>query len=228
MDAEPVEEDRENAGDQLLLSTLGFGAGSGRSREEPAPGERPPESDSSAGGGVGVSGSVDMAWDSYYPQARVGKHRLIMKPRIIVACTTLPDGRRLELHEHDGAPYLHLHGEQVIGGLTAAAEEELAQHRLRPVPAGAPAAGAGARPRPRPRAARRPRRAAPTAGRLLRRRAAGGSRRLAPRGTGRPRSGRLRRRATELAQRGPGGRAACAARPAARDPAAPRRGAGGP
>lgn len=64
--------------------------------------------------------------------ARVGKHRLIMKPRIIVACTTLPDGRRLELHEHDGAPYLHLHGEQVIGGLTAAAEEELARTACAP------------------------------------------------------------------------------------------------
>ena len=49
-----------------------------------------------------------------------------MKPRIVVATIDLPDGRCLELHQHDGHPYIHLHGEQVIGRLTAAAEKELA------------------------------------------------------------------------------------------------------
>jgi hypothetical protein len=49
-----------------------------------------------------------------------------MKPRIIVASTRLPDGRPLELHEHDGAATLHVPGEQVIGGLAASAESELA------------------------------------------------------------------------------------------------------
>jgi len=55
-----------------------------------------------------------------------------MKPRIVVASTRLPDGRLLELHEHDGEPYLHLHGEQVIGRLTAAAERELAASACAP------------------------------------------------------------------------------------------------
>ncbi len=42
------------------------------------------------------------------PVAPVGKHLLSMKPRIIVATTKLPDGRSLELHEHDGTPCLYV------------------------------------------------------------------------------------------------------------------------
>lgn len=49
-----------------------------------------------------------------------------MKPRIVIASTPLPGGRTLELHQHDGAASLHVPGEQVIGGLTAAGERELA------------------------------------------------------------------------------------------------------
>jgi len=50
-----------------------------------------------------------------------------MKPRRIVESCPLPDGRTLELHEHDGRPTLHVHGEQVVDSRTAAAEAELAQ-----------------------------------------------------------------------------------------------------
>lgn len=58
-----------------------------------------------------------------------------MKPRIILAHTTLPDGSNLELHEHDGRYYLHSHGQQWAGASTRVAEEELAKlgtHPFRP------------------------------------------------------------------------------------------------
>lgn len=58
-----------------------------------------------------------------------------MKPRIILAQTTLPDGGVLELHEHDSRHYLHLHGQQLAGAATRLAEEELAKlgtHPFRP------------------------------------------------------------------------------------------------
>jgi len=56
-----------------------------------------------------------------------------MKPRIVIATCPLPGGRVLELHEHDGRPFLHVHGEQVVGPLTAAAEDELARLACAPV-----------------------------------------------------------------------------------------------
>jgi spermidine synthase len=58
-----------------------------------------------------------------------------MKPRIILAHTTLADGSPLELHEHDGRHYLHSHGQQWAGASTRIAEEELAKvgtHPFRP------------------------------------------------------------------------------------------------
>ena len=58
-----------------------------------------------------------------------------MKPRIILAHTTLPDGSVLELHEHDSRHYLHLHGQQLAGSATQSAEQELAKlatHPFRP------------------------------------------------------------------------------------------------
>lgn len=56
-----------------------------------------------------------------------------MKPRIVAASCELPGGRKLELLCHDGRPTLHVHGEQVVGGLTAAGEEELARLGCAPV-----------------------------------------------------------------------------------------------
>lgn len=58
-----------------------------------------------------------------------------MKPRIILAHTTLPDGSSLELHEHDSRYYLHSHGQQWAGTSTRIADEELAKlgtHPFRP------------------------------------------------------------------------------------------------
>lgn len=50
-----------------------------------------------------------------------------MKPRITLAETKLDDGSRLELQEHDGRRYLLVHGQQICGPATRAAEEELAK-----------------------------------------------------------------------------------------------------
>lgn len=50
-----------------------------------------------------------------------------MKPRITLGETTLEDGSRLELQEHDGRRYLLVHGQQICGPATRATEEELAK-----------------------------------------------------------------------------------------------------
>ncbi|MFT3990992.1 MAG: hypothetical protein QM680_06230 [Luteolibacter sp.] len=50
-----------------------------------------------------------------------------MKPRITLAETSLGDGSTLELQEHDGRKYLLIHGQQICGPATAAAEAELAR-----------------------------------------------------------------------------------------------------
>ncbi len=50
-----------------------------------------------------------------------------MKPRITLAETQLPDGNSLELIEHDDRFSLEIHGQQVCGPATRAAEEELAR-----------------------------------------------------------------------------------------------------
>lgn len=50
-----------------------------------------------------------------------------MKPRITLAETTLPDGTVLTLQEHDGRKSLLIHGQQICGPATRAAEEELAR-----------------------------------------------------------------------------------------------------
>ena len=50
-----------------------------------------------------------------------------MKPRITLAETQLPDGNILALQEHDGRKYLLVHGQQICGPATRAAEEELAR-----------------------------------------------------------------------------------------------------
>jgi spermidine synthase len=50
-----------------------------------------------------------------------------MKPRITLAETPLPDGNILALQEHDGRKYLLVHGQQICGPATRAAEEELAR-----------------------------------------------------------------------------------------------------
>ncbi|MES2996953.1 MAG: hypothetical protein V4733_09095 [Verrucomicrobiota bacterium] len=50
-----------------------------------------------------------------------------MKPRINLAETTLPDGNVLTLQEHDGRLALLIHGQQICGPATRAAEEELAR-----------------------------------------------------------------------------------------------------
>ena len=50
-----------------------------------------------------------------------------MKPRITLAETTLPDGATLALQEHDGRKSLLIHGQQICGPATRAAEEELAR-----------------------------------------------------------------------------------------------------
>jgi len=50
-----------------------------------------------------------------------------MKPRINLAETALPDGNTLTLQEHDGRKSLLIHGQQICGPGTRAAEEELAR-----------------------------------------------------------------------------------------------------
>lgn len=50
-----------------------------------------------------------------------------MKPRITLAETPLPDGSTLSLQEHDGRKSLLIHGQQICGPATRAAEEELAR-----------------------------------------------------------------------------------------------------
>jgi len=50
-----------------------------------------------------------------------------MKPRITLAETRLPDGNPLELIEHDGRMSLEIHGQQICGAATRAAEEEAAR-----------------------------------------------------------------------------------------------------
>jgi spermidine synthase len=50
-----------------------------------------------------------------------------MKPRITLAETQLPDGNILSLQEHDGRKSLLVHGQQICGPATRAAEEELAR-----------------------------------------------------------------------------------------------------
>jgi spermidine synthase len=50
-----------------------------------------------------------------------------MKPRITLAETLLPDGNTLSLQEHDGRKSLLVHGQQICGPATRAAEEELAR-----------------------------------------------------------------------------------------------------
>lgn len=50
-----------------------------------------------------------------------------MKPRITLAETVLPDGSTLALQEHDGRKSLLIHGQQICGPATRAAEEELAR-----------------------------------------------------------------------------------------------------
>lgn len=50
-----------------------------------------------------------------------------MKPRITLAETPLSDGSTLTLQEHDGRLSLLVHGQQICGPSTRAAEEELAR-----------------------------------------------------------------------------------------------------
>jgi spermidine synthase len=50
-----------------------------------------------------------------------------MKPRITLAETQLSDGNILSLQEHDGRKSLLVHGQQICGPATRAAEEELAR-----------------------------------------------------------------------------------------------------
>jgi len=50
-----------------------------------------------------------------------------MKPRTTLAETLLPDGSPLALQEHDGRHYLLVHGQQIAGPASLAAEEELAK-----------------------------------------------------------------------------------------------------
>ena len=50
-----------------------------------------------------------------------------MKPRITLAETQLPDGSTLSLQEHDDRKSLVVHGQQICGPSTRAAEEELAR-----------------------------------------------------------------------------------------------------
>jgi spermidine synthase len=50
-----------------------------------------------------------------------------MKPRITLAETALPDGNLLSLQEHDGRKSLLVHGQEICGPSTRAAEEELAR-----------------------------------------------------------------------------------------------------
>jgi spermidine synthase len=50
-----------------------------------------------------------------------------MKPRITLAETPLPEGGTLSLQEHDGRLSLLIHGQQICGPATRAAEAELAR-----------------------------------------------------------------------------------------------------
>ena len=50
-----------------------------------------------------------------------------MKPRITLAEVALPDGGTLVLQEHDSRKSLLIHGQQICGPATRAAEEELAR-----------------------------------------------------------------------------------------------------
>lgn len=50
-----------------------------------------------------------------------------MKPRIILAECPLADGVTLSLQEHDGRKALLIHGQQICGPATRAAEEEMAR-----------------------------------------------------------------------------------------------------
>ena len=50
-----------------------------------------------------------------------------MKPRITLAEAELADGNTLALQEHDGRKFLLVHGQQICGPATRAAEEELAR-----------------------------------------------------------------------------------------------------
>ena len=50
-----------------------------------------------------------------------------MKPRTTLAETPLPDGNLLTLQEHDGRRSLLVHGQQICGPATLAAEQELAR-----------------------------------------------------------------------------------------------------
>lgn len=50
-----------------------------------------------------------------------------MKPRVVIAETTLPDGTPLTLQEHDGRHYLLLAGEQTAGPATRVSEHEMAR-----------------------------------------------------------------------------------------------------
>jgi hypothetical protein len=50
-----------------------------------------------------------------------------MKPRITLAEAALPDGSVLTLQEHDGRKSLVIHGQQICGPGTRAAEQELAR-----------------------------------------------------------------------------------------------------
>lgn len=50
-----------------------------------------------------------------------------MKPRITLAESPLPEGGTLSLQEHDGRLSLLIHGQQICGPATRAAEEELAR-----------------------------------------------------------------------------------------------------
>ncbi len=50
-----------------------------------------------------------------------------MKPRLTLAETQLPDGNILALQEHDGRKSFLVHGQEICGGSTLAAEEELAR-----------------------------------------------------------------------------------------------------
>lgn len=50
-----------------------------------------------------------------------------MKPRVILAECPLEDGTTLSLQEHDGRKSLVIHGQQICGPATRAAEEELAR-----------------------------------------------------------------------------------------------------
>jgi hypothetical protein len=54
-----------------------------------------------------------------------------MKPRIILAEAPMPDGSALRLEEHDGRMSLLIHGQQICGPATRAAEEELARRASR-------------------------------------------------------------------------------------------------